>query len=299
MQHRVVTVAAVQLNSQAYVEANLERARELVLEAADAGAELVLLPENFAFFGSDDDRKRHAEPLWAVSSAAESPIQSQLARWAALKRITVVGGGMPTLSGDPDRPYNTCVVFGPNGRLQAHYHKVHLFDVELADGTSLRESRGTRPGSEVVVAELPQLGAREPVRTADFDGEPPTEPAPVRVALSVCYDLRFPELYRAQAERGADLMLVPAAFTSHTGKAHWEVLLRARAIENQAWVLAAGQYGDHGRGRHCHGHSLLVDPWGHVIARSSDQVGLVMGRVDLAFTAAIRQSVPALLHRRM
>ena len=234
--------AAVQLSSQADVGKNLDRAAALIGEAARAGAKVVLLPENFAYLGGDDAGKRGiAEDL---GPPADGPIARRLAEAAQAHGVHVLAGGMAERSGDPDRPFNTLAVFAPDGGVRAAYRKIHLFDVDLAE-RSYRESATTTPGSEPVVIEV----------------------AGLRVGLSICYDLRFPELYRALAERGADVLVVPAAFTVTTGKDHWHVLLRARAIESQAYVVAAGQWGKHPGGRTTYGKSCIVDPWG---ARTSD-----------------------------
>lgn len=270
----VLRVAAVQLSSQASLDENLARCRVLVERAAQRGARLVVLPENFAYFGPESGKRAVAEAL-----GDGGLIQSTLAATARSHGVTIVAGGMPEKSPDAERPFNTCAVLGADGAVVAAYRKIHLFDVDLADGSSLRESSATRgadPPTPVVV---------------DVDG--------FRVGLSICYDLRFPELYRKLVDLGAELVLVPAAFTLHTGKDHWHVLLRARAIESQTWVLAAAQYGKHPGGRTTYGHSLLVDPWGTVVTDASDGEGVVVGDVDRAVTTRVRGSLPCLSHRRL
>jgi predicted amidohydrolase len=269
---RALGTAAVQLSSQADVAQNLATCRTLVNEAAGAGAELVLLPENFAYFGDDRGRARLAERLGDLSA----PIQGALGAMARESGVTVVGGGFPELGPDPDRPYNTAVVVSPAGQLIASYRKVHLFDVTTPDGTEYTESRATTPGSELVVV---NVGAAD-------------------VGLSVCYDLRFPELYRALLDRGAQVILLPAAFTLATGKDHWHVLLRARAIESQCWVVAAAQWGTHPGGRTTYGHSLIVDPWGTIVAECSDRVGLVVAELGLGYLEEVRERLPCLRHRQ-
>jgi deaminated glutathione amidase len=276
MSTSTLTVAAIQLSSQDDVEANLAQCRQWVERAAQAGARLVVLPENFAYFGPDETRARVAEPLTS-SEAGTGPIQTALSRWARELSLTIVGGGMPTRSADPKRPYNTAVVFAPDGRLAAHYNKVHLFDVSLADGTELCESASTTPGTSL-----------SGVRVGGF-----------AVGLSICYDLRFPELFRGLVDGGAEVLLVPAAFTQHTGKDHWEPLLRARAIESQAWVVAAAQFGTHPRGRRCYGHSLVIDPWGAVIAQCPDRVGMALATIDREYLEQVRRSLPSLKHRKL
>jgi deaminated glutathione amidase len=276
MPHSTLTVAAIQLSSQEDVPANLTQCRQWVERAAHAGAKLAVLPENFAYFGPDAGRVEVAETL-AEGAAPAGPIQSALSRWAVEFELTLVGGGMPIVSQDPERPYNTCVVFSPDGRLAAHYEKIHLFDVSLSDGTALRESARTTPGSRV--ATLPVQG--------------------FELGLSICYDVRFPELYRGLVDAGAEVLLVPAAFTLHTGKDHWTPLLRARAIESQAWVVAAAQWGTHPRGRRCYGHSMIVDPWGAVVAECSDHTGFALATLDREYMQQVRESLPSLRHRRL
>jgi predicted amidohydrolase len=264
-------VCAVQLSSQADLAQNLERAREQVRRAAQRGAELVLLPENFAFFGPEAEKRAVAEPLQGGA------ITSALVDMAKESAVFLVGGGFPERSADPERPHNTLLVVGPDGGLLGHYRKIHLFDVELGAGGSYSESAATAAGTSVVVVDI----------------------AGFKVGLSICYDLRFPELYRALSEQGAEVLLVPAAFTLHTGKDHWHVLLRARAIEAQAFVVAAAQYGQHPGGRHTYGHSLVVDPWGTVIAEASDGVGLASATLERARLDAVRRSLPSLKHRKL
>lgn len=263
-------VAAVQLSSQADVAKNLESCRRLVGRAASRGAELVLLPENFAFFGPETEKRRVAEGL-------DGAIGSALREMAREHGVCVVGGGFPERSVDAERPHNTLLVVGPDGKDLATYRKIHLFDVELGSGGSYSESAATSAGSSVVVVEVGgfQLG------------------------LSICYDLRFPELYRALSEQGAEVLLVPAAFTLHTGKDHWHVLLRARAIEAQAFVVAAAQQGAHYAGRQTYGHSLVCDPWGTVIAEAPDGEGVVSATLERARLAAVRNSLPSLRHRKL
>ena len=276
MSTSTLTVAAIQLSSQDDVDANLAQCRMWVERAAAAGARLIVLPENFAYFGPDEARARVAEPLTS-SEAGSGPIQQSLSRWARELGVTIVGGGMPTRSEDAKRPYNTAVVFAPDGRLAAHYHKLHLFDVSLADGTELCESASTTPGESLAG-----------VRVGGF-----------AVGLSICYDLRFPELYRGLVDGGAEVLLVPAAFTLHTGKDHWEPLLRARAIESQSWVVAAAQFGTHPRGRRCYGHSMVIDPWGAVIAQCPDRTGFALATLDRDYLEQVRRGLPSLKHRRL
>jgi predicted amidohydrolase len=266
-------VAVVQLNSQDVVASNLARARHWIGQAAAAGAQLVALPENFAFMGEDAGKREIAERLDRASSG---PISSAIAESAAAHGIWVLGGGMAEKSGDPARPYNTSVLVDPKGAIAATYRKVHLFDVALPDGTSASESTATSAGSDAV--------------TADVLGK--------RVGLSICYDVRFPELYRRLVEQGARVVTVPAAFTLTTGKDHWHALLRARAIENQVYLLAPAQHGKHPRGRQTNGKSLVVDPWGEVIAQCSEGEGFALARLDFEYQDRVRTALPSLLHRK-
>ena len=264
-----LVVAAVQLNSQLDVAQNLESCRQLVGRAATRGAELVLLPENFAYFGPEADKRALAE------SVSDGRISKALMDMAREFRVCVVGGGFPERSGDPERPHNTLLVVGADGSQLATYRKIHLFDVELGNGGSYSESAATSAGTAPVVVDV----------------------AGFKLGLSICYDLRFPELYRALTEQGAEALLVPAAFTLHTGKDHWHVLLRARAIECQAFVVAAGQHGAHPGSRQTYGHSLVADPWGTVIAEASDGVGVVTATLERARLESVRRSLPSLKHR--
>jgi len=270
---RSLRVAAIQLSSQENLEDNLAEVSGLVLRAAESGAKLVVLPENFAFLGAEADKRALAERLGDLGA----PIQGTLSRLARECSLTLVAGGFPEASGEPLKPFNTCAVFGPDGALLASYRKIHLFDVELPDGSSLLESSAVSPGSEPVVVDIGGF----------------------RVGLSVCYDLRFPELYRALIDRGAEVLLVPAAFTLQTGKDHWHLLLRARAVESQSWVIAAAQWGRHPKNRASYGHSLIVDPWGLVVADCSDRVGYVVADLDRDYLESIRSRFPALTHRRL
>jgi predicted amidohydrolase len=266
-------VAAVQMNSHDDVAKNLEATSARVGEAAAAGAKLVVLPENFAFMGGTDEQRRDvAEPI-----EGDGPIMTTLRALAKQHRLTLIGGGMPERTADPMRPHNTSVVVGEDGSVLARYRKIHLFDVEVGDGQTYAESAAVTPGEGPVAVDVP----------------------PVRVGLSVCYDLRFPELYRRLVDLGATVLTVPAAFTLLTGKDHWHVLLRARAIESQAYVIAAAQWGKHPKGRQTFGKSLIVDPWGDVIAQASEGEGIVVTEIDPARVERVRASLPSLRHRRL
>jgi len=274
-----VQVAVIQLSSQEDVNANLARVRELVLEAGRSGAELVALPENFAFMGEESKKREIAE---TVDAEATGQIMMALRLAARDARVWLVAGGMPERSDDPDRPFNTSLLFEPDGRLVSRYRKVHLFDVDLPDGTKLLESGATTAGSEPVVNEISGRAGK-----------------PVGLGMTICYDLRFPELYRKLGERGVRIVTVPAAFTLTTGKDHWHVLLRARAIENQVFVLAPAQHGKHPRGRQTYGKSLIVDPWGDVLAQAAEGEGFAMARLDFAAQDRVRASLPCLSHRKI
>jgi predicted amidohydrolase len=265
--------AVIQLNTQDDPSLNLARVRHWVAQAAAAGAELVTLPENFAFMGEEAHKRELAERL---DGAFPGPILTALTEAATAHRVWVLGGGMPEKSEDEARPFNTSVLVDPSGAVAAAYRKVHLFDVSLADGASYRESAATSAGSEAVTAEV--LG--------------------VRIGLSVCYDVRFPELDRRLVDQGARVLTVPAAFTLMTGKDHWHPLLRARAIENQVFVLAPAQHGKHPRGRQTYGKSVIIDPWGDVVAQCSDGQGFATANLDFVFQDHVRNAVPCLLHRK-
>jgi nitrilase len=262
--------AVVQLNSGPDPQANLATIAELVAEAAAGGARLVVLPENCtAMVRGDEARLALAEP------DGRGAVQQALAALAARHALWLVAGTLPIAAPD-GRAFASCLVFRPDGSRAARYDKVHLFDVEVPGGEVHRESRATAPGRSAVVVETP-AGV---------------------LGLSVCYDLRFPELYRALVERGATLLAVPAAFTAVTGAAHWEVLLRARAIEDQCYVLAAAQDGQHPGGRQTHGASMIIDPWGEVLACRAHGPGVLLADIDPARLVGLRQRFPVLEHRR-
>ena len=262
-------VAAVQLNSTADPAANLAVVDRLVRAAAADGARLIVLPEKWTAMGSDSQQRAAAEPLdgpavqWARASARELGVD-------------LVAGSMLELISGQEKLANTSVHVDQHGEIRAVYRKMHMFDVEI-EGRSYRESELEEPGDEIVLSQ-----------TADG----------VELGLSICYDLRFPELYRILAVRGARVLVLPAAFTLATTRDHWETLLRARAIENQAFVVAANQYGAHPGGQHSGGRSMIVDPWGVVLAKASDGVGHIVADLDLEHQQDIRARLPALANRR-
>ena len=262
-------VAAVQMVSGPSIEANLAAAGELIAQAAAQGARLVALPENCAILGMTERDK-----LAARERDGDGPIQDFLSQQSARHGIWLVAGSVPLECGDPGKVRASCLVFDERGLRAARYDKIHLFGF-AAEGERYDEAATIEPGSVPVAIDSP-FG---------------------RLALSICYDVRFPELYRGLGE--IDIILVPSAFTATTGRAHWETLLRARAIENLAYVLAPAQGGRHPGGRETHGHSMIVDPWGTVLACLPEGPGAVIAEVDPAFQRRMRESLPALQHRTL
>ncbi len=261
--------AALQLTSTPDPEVNFSAAEELIELAARRGADLVGLPENFAFMG-DDARRLELAPTLAERCSRF------LVTMARRYQVTLLGGGFPVPAGE-GQTFNRAELVGREGQLLARYDKIHLFDVDLPDGITYRESATVQPGHDLPpVVDVPGL---------------------CRVGLSICYDVRFPELYRQLAGAGAQLLMIPAAFTAYTGKDHWQVLLQARAIENTAYVLAPAQTGLHYGRRQTHGHALVIDPWGTVMADAGVEPGLAMAPVDMAHEARVRAQMPSLQHR--
>ena len=260
-------VAAIQMISTTRIEENLSTAAGLIAEAVADGAELVALPEYFPIMG-----RRDADKIAAREVDGNGPIQIFLAETASKHGIWVIGGSMPLVASVEDKVLNTCLAFNPQGARVARYDKIHLFGFQKGE-ERYNESATIEPGRQPVTFDAP-FG---------------------RVGLSICYDLRFPELFRALGE--IDLLVLPAAFTEVTGRAHWEILLRARAIENQCYVLAIGQGGVHENRRETHGNSMLIDPWGDIVARREKGAGVVIGELDHARIAEVRTSLPALTHR--
>jgi predicted amidohydrolase len=261
-------VAAVQLNARSDRAANLAAADRLVREAAARGARLVVLPEKWTLLGS-------GAQLHAGAEAIDGPAMTWARECAREFELELVAGSFTELTEDGVR-HNTSVHISPDGEIRAVYRKIHMFDVTI-DGLAYRESDYEEPGDQIVVTQTD---------------------AGVELGMTICYDLRFPELYRILALRGARVFLVPAAFTLPTTRDHWETLLRARAIENQAFVIAANQIGENEPGRHSGGRSMIVDPWGVVLAQAGDSVGVIVAELDLARLDAIRETLPALANRR-
>jgi predicted amidohydrolase len=264
--------AVVQMTSTPEVALNLEQAEALLARAAALGAKLAVLPEGFAFLGPDGGQRAHAE-----SFPEGGVVLARCRAWAQRFGLELVLGGFWERAEDGVRVYNACLHLTPDGALRSAYRKIHLFDVDLADGTQLKESAGVAPGDKAVV----------------------TETAFGPLGLSICYDLRFPELYRKLVDQGAIALAVPAAFTLHTGKDHWHILLQARAIESQSYVLAAAQTGNHYGRRVSYGHALIADPWGCVIAQCGEGPGVAVGAVDTEVVARVRAQLPSLKHRRL
>jgi nitrilase len=255
------------------VSENLATSARLVARAADQGAQLILLPEYFCILGRQDtDKVAVRETLGA------GPIQEHLANLARHHKVWILGGSLPLKTGDDQRVRNSLLAFDPNGMLKARYDKIHLFGLHHED-QHFDEARTIEPGTSPTVLELELAGQA------------------LRIGLSICYDLRFPELYRSFGR--VDLIVVPSAFTEVTGRAHWDVLLRARAIENQCYVLAAAQGGVHANGRRTFGHTVLIDPWGETLALLPEGEGIILGNVDLEQIARVRRRLPALDHRTM
>jgi predicted amidohydrolase len=264
-----ILAAAVQMNSGADRSRNLEEACALVDRACARGARFVGLPENVDFMGPEAEKIAGAEDL-------DGPTFATFSAKAKEKGIWLLAGTIAEKAGE-GRVFNTSVLYGPDGGREAVYRKIHLFDVDIPDGATYRESATVQPGHEPVVAGT-SWG---------------------NVGMTVCYDLRFPELYRFLSRSGADVLTVPSAFTLHTGKDHWEVLLRARAIENTCWVLAPAQVGRHSASRVTYGNAMIVDPWGTVVARCSDGPGFCLAELSPEVLDHVRRQIPCLQHRKL
>jgi len=262
--------AAIQMTAGADKAANLERAERLVRVGAARGANIVALPEVFNWRGKRIEQAAAAETIGGESLALMSRLAREL-------QIHIVAGSITEQVEGEARCYNTSALIGPDGGRMAVYRKIHLFDVDLPGRVTVRESDAKLAGAEVVTAATP-LGA---------------------IGLSICYDLRFPELYRRLTFAGAQILAIPSAFTFPTGEAHWEPLLRARAIENQAYVIAPAQFGPNIYGYSDYGNSMIVDPWGRVLARAADQEGVVVAPIDLEYQERVRRELPALKHARL
>ncbi len=263
------TAAAIQMSSVPNIERNLSSAKGLVETAARAGASFICLPEAFVYMGPETELAAEKE---RVAQAGPEFLRETAARLG----VTLCGG---VYEPAPDgRLYNSCLAFGPDGVELGRYRKVHLFDVAIPDGLQYRESQNVAPGDSVATFETPQIG---------------------RIGMSVCYDLRFPELYRQLAAAGAGVLLVPSAFTEFTGRAHWRLLLQARAVENTCYVIAAAQTGNHYGQRRSYGHALIVDPWGEILGDAGAAPGFALATIDPERLLQIRREMPSLANRRL
>ncbi len=264
-------IAAIQMTAGADVGVNLREAGRFIAAAARAGAKLIVLPENFSCMPKTDvDRFAIAE------EDGRGAAQDFLAEQARANKIWLVGGTVPIKTG-AGKARSACLLFDDGGKRVARYDKMHLFDVHLSNGEVYEESRTIEAGGDVVVADTP-FG---------------------KLGLAICYDVRFPELFRALLDRGAEILAFPAAFTAITGRAHWEILVRARAIENFVYVVASAQWGAHANGRHTHGDSMIVNPWGEILDRLPQGTGYVVAEIDREEQARLRASLPAIEHRRL
>ncbi len=262
-------VAAIQMASGPNVAGNLSEARRLIARAAEQGAKVVVLPEFFAIMGMNEQDK-----VMVREEIASGPIQNFLSEMASLHKIWLIGGSIPLSASTPDKVRNSCLVYNDEGMRVARYDKIHLFSLSLG-GESYDEAKTIESGDKIVVIETP-FG---------------------RIGLAICYDLRFPELFRAM--QNVDIIVLPAAFTETTGKMHWEVLIRARAIENLAYVIASAQGGYHVNGRETHGNSMIVDPWGRILDRLPRGSGVIIAEINPAYQQSLRASLPALTHRTL
>jgi predicted amidohydrolase len=266
----LLRVACVQLNASESKADNIERAGLLVARAAATGADLIVLPEKWNGIGPPEFLRANAESL------DEGETVDAMRSWARDHKVTIVGGSIAERREGRDKLSNTSVVFDPDGEIAALYRKIHMFDVEVG-GQVYRESESEEPGEEVS-------------RVIDVEGW--------KLGMTVCYDLRFPELYRILAVDGAEIITVPAAFTLFTGKDHWELLLRARAVENQCYIVAPNQWGTHRDGKASYGRSMIVDPWGVVLAQAPDEDGIIVAELERARMDGIRRALPSLANRQ-
>lgn len=265
-------LAAIQMVSGANVDDNLSMAAGLIADAVAQGATIILLPENFALMGEAETDK-----LTIGEDFAEGPLQDFLSHQAKEQGVYLIGGTLPIRSNDPNKVRATSLVFDPRGECIGRYDKIHLFDVTVSEGESYKESDAIQPGDEVVTVKIPSA----------------------TLGLSVCYDLRFPELYRQLTQAGAEILFVPSAFTQVTGQAHWESLLRARAIENQAYIVAANQGGEHPNHRHTYGHTMIIDPWGTIVGCLDKGPGVIVIDYDADLLKQKRLLFPTLKHRKL
>lgn len=263
----LLTIAAIQMNSQDSKQENLKKADGLLKKGIELGAVFLALPENFSFMGEDDKKIRAAEDL----EDGESVVF--LKAFAAKHRVWLLGGSVPLRAGN-DKVYNACLLINDSGEIAGRYDKIHLFDVDLPNGESHKESKIVKGGTDVICVDTPFC----------------------KVGLTICYDLRFPELFRKLTLDGGRVIFIPSAFTLQTGRAHWETLIRARAIENQVFVIAPAQFGVHNEVRSTYGNSMIVDPWGNILARADGGEGVITSKIDFAYQDKVRESIPCLKH---
>ena len=270
---KIMKIAGIQMASGPNVNANLIEVGRLINLAVEAGAELIVLPENFAIMGmKEQDKVKIRETL------GKGPIQDFLAEQARKYGVWLVGGTIPLQASDPNKVRAACLLYDDKGQVTAHYDKAHLFDVHIFQSDeNYNESETIEPGDEIIVTDTP-FG---------------------RLGLAICYDLRFPEMFRSMADLGVDIIAIPSAFTAVTGKAHWEPLVRARAIENQCYVVAAGQGGYHVNGRESYGDSMIVDQWGQILDRLTSGSGFVIANYDREQIRKVRKTFPVLEHRKI
>jgi nitrilase len=266
-------IAAIQMASGTNVSANLIEVSRQILSATQSGAKLIILPENFAYMGLQD-----SDQINIAEDDGEGSIQNFLSEQAKNNKVWLIAGTIPIKSGRKDKVYAACLVYDDKGKRISRYNKIHLFDVHLEiTSETYKESETIEAGNQVVVVDTP-FG---------------------KIGLAICYDLRFPELFRQLVLQGAEIIVLPSAFTAITGKAHWEVLLRSRAIENICYVIASAQGGYHVNGRETHGDSMVVDPWGTVLDRLPQGSGYVISDIDIENVKSIRQNFPVLQHRKI
>ncbi len=273
-----IIAAAVQLNSQPDLKVSMEQAFLAVEESALQGAHLITLPENFAFLGHEKEKQQQAEQI-------SQTVMEKIPEWAKQFGVNILAGGFPVRA-ESGKVYNRAMLVNSSGRIVSVYDKIHLFDVSLSDEETYRES------------DTVEAGNPEPVTgNIALPDQLNNGKSSLKIGLSICYDLRFPELYRRLAEKGVDILTVPSAFTKPTGRAHWEVLLRARAIENTCFVIAPAQTGKHGPTRKTYGHSVIIDPWGTVLSDAGSEPGIVMSEINLDVIQTVRSKLPSLSHR--
>lgn len=275
-----IKVAAIQLNSQPNLTESLDRCYSAIESAAKSGANLIALPENFAFMGDEIQKQQKGAEI-------SERVLDDIPKWSKEFSVPIVAGGFPVLASN-GKVYNRSIICDPSGEIVASYDKIHLFDVTLSSDETYRESDTVEAGElKPIVSTL----------SSDQFGINTQKPFNVNLGMTICYDLRFPELYRKLANLGAEIIFVPAAFTQPTGEAHWEVLLRARAIENSLFVVAPAQTGAHGSKRKTHGHAMIIDPWGNILSDAGREPGFAMATIDLIQLSEVKQKLPSIHHR--